>query len=392
MVRVCKIDKIKIFFSDKNLICILFWYRLVATVVMYYVAGVKEVIKRGDTPLYLFANPVELFKSDGFFLFLHQTKFTQFFVGSVHMLLRYEVLTHIVFSLLAFYGIKYFLDAIPEKNNKYYKILILMTFLPSFTLWSSVAGKEPFVVFAMGIIAGEAVRFFSGKKFRFSFLVILAIFLVCIIKNQYMPAIFILVLYMKLREKINLSWKADLLILIAIIAANCVLIYLFRNKIDTFSLNRLQEMFPPASRSTRERVFIEQYDFFKKMPYLLPLAVWGPVWNETKTSIFHLAAFIENFFILGAYLYLIKDFFIKIFKNFNIYYQWFFVSLLVIGWLFIAQYIQGVLNPGAAIRYRTNIYLLVTALYYSVTCIKDRVFFEEKDAKNNLTESENETV
>jgi len=352
---------------------------------MYYLAVVKDMTRRGDTPKYLFANPFELFANDGFFLFLHQTKLVQFFVGSVHMLLRYEILTHIVFSLLAFYGIKCFLEAVPEKNNKYYKILILMTFLPSFTLWSSVAGKESFLVFAMGIISAEVVRFFSNKKFRISFLVILSIFLIFVIKSQYVPAVFLLVLYIKLRERIKLSWKADMFILIAILASNCVLIYLFRNKIDNFVANQVYEMFvfsKSTARSTRGRVFFEQYDFFKKMYYLLPLAVWGPTWSETKISILHRSVFIENILLLGVYIYLMKDFFLKIFKKFNVYYQWFFVSLIVIGWLFIAQYIQGVLNPGAAIRYRTNIYLLVTVLCYSVTCIKEKTFFEN-DTENN---------
>ena len=376
MQQLKKIEKIKIFFSNENLIRILFCYRIACVFVLYYLAVVKDLTRRGDTPKYLLVNPFELFNANGVFLFFHQTKLVQFFTGSVHMLLRYEILTHVVFSLLAFYGIKYFLDSIPEKNNKYYKVLILLMFFPSFSLWSSVAGKEPFVVFAMGIISAEVVRFFSGQKFRFSFLVILSICLIVIIKNQYIPAIFILVFYIKLREVIKLSWKADLCILVAIIAVNCLLIYLFRNVIDKFATYRLYEMFVD-SRSTRDQIFIEQFDFFKKMPYYLPLAVWGPTWSETRISILHFFVFIENILILGVYIYLIKDFFIKIFKNFNVYYQWVFLSLIVIGWLFIAQYLQGAMNPGAAVRYRTNIFLLVTAMYYSVTCIREKGFLEK---------------
>ncbi len=376
-----KIDKIKKIFSDKNLIQILFWYRIVMVFVMDYF--VKDLTRRGDTPKYLFANPFDLFNTYGFTLFLDDTRLVQFFVSSIQMLLRYEILTHIVFSLLAFYGIKHFLNAVPEKNNKYYKILILMMFLPSFTLWSSVAGKEPVVVFAIGIISAEVVRFFSGEKFRISFLMIISFYLILIVKQQYIPAVFQLALYMILRRKTKLSWKADLAVLSAVLTVNCLLIYFFRDKIDSFILDRLFDMFDgDSARSTRERVFIEQYDFFKKMPYLLPLAVWGPTWSETKISILHLYVFVENLILLGVYIYLIKDFFLKIFKKFNIYYQWLFISVIAVGWLFFAQYMQGVMNPGAAIRYRTNIYLLVTALWYSVTCVREQISPENNCSKD----------
>ena len=365
-------DKIKKLFSNENLIRILFCYRIIMIFVMD--CFIRNLTRRGDTPDYLFANPFDIFNKYGFSFLLNETRPIQFIVGSVQMLLRYEVLTHIVFSLLAFYGIKRFLDAVPEKNNKSYKILILMMFLPSFTLWSSVAGKEPVIVFAMGIIAAEVVRFFSGKKFRISFLMFISFYLVFIVKEQYIPAVFQLVLYMKLREIIKLSWKADFFILLAIFAANCLLIYFLRYKFDSYSLHRIPVLFREGdARSTRAIFFVERFDFFKKMPYLLPLAVWGPTWSETKISILHLSVFIENVLLLGTYIYLMKDFFLKIFKEFNRYYQWFFISLIAIGWLFIAQYIQGIMNPGSAIRYRTNIYILVTALCYSITCIKYRV-------------------
>ena len=393
MQQIVKTDKIKKLFSNENLIRILFCYRILMVFIMNFF--IKFFTNRGDTFKYLFANPLDVFKTYGFPLFLDDTYPVMFFIGAVHTLLRYEMLTHIVFSLLAFYGIKRFLDAVPEKNNKYYKILILMMFSPSFTLWTSVAGKETLIVFAMGIFSAEVVRFFSKEKFRISFLLIIALYLICRVKEQYIPAITLLIVYMKLRERIKLSWKADFFILIAIFAANCFFIYFMRDTFAAYSL-KVHNFFRVEARSTRERVFIEQYDFFKKMPYLLPLALWGPTWSETKISVLHLAVFLENFLFLGVYIYLIKDSFIKIFKKFNIYYQWVFLSVMALGWLFIAHYIQGTMNPGSAIRYRTNLYLLVTALCFSVTCIKEKVFSEYNNEKNsentavgnNLNESE----
>ena len=354
--------KIKEKFFNNKLIDYLLFYRLILAFVAEFV--IKKMTFLGDTGLYISSNPVELFYTYKFGIFIERTLLPRFLIGSISSLLRYDILIHIFCSLIAYYGIRKFLKSIPE-NTKNYKIIILLCYFPSFNIWSSVAGKEALIVFSIGIFLSEIIKVIIGQKIKISFSLIIALYLITVIKTQYIPAVYLLVLFAIYKKFFSIKWKTEIILWIFVIIGSLILIYIFKDKIDSYS-RQLDDWYSKNARSTREMMFLEQYDFFKKLPYLMPLSMWGPSFSEIKYSILHLFSFIESFLYYGVLLFLIKDKIVPVFINFKNYYQWFFMLVTTFWWISFAQYIQGIMNSGAAIRYRANIHLILIFLFYSV--------------------------
>ncbi len=346
---------------------VLFWYRIALCFSMEFF--IQNITRRGDTLDYLNTNPFEVIKDQGINAFINGTHFTEIFVGAVNSVVNNYLITNILFTILAYVGIRAFLKAVPCKNDRHYKVLLFLCFLPTFNLWSSVAGKEALVVFAMGIVSAEVVRFFNREKVKTGFLFFISLYLIIVIKQQYIPAVLQVVLYIVVRQKIKISAKTDFIILSSLLALNILLIYLFRDFFITYSL-RIHDYFRFDGRSTRERMFFKRADFFIKMPYLMPLSMWGPTLKETAVTKLHLMAFVESFFFFSGMIYLLKDVILLLIKDYKKYYQSFAIYIIGTFWLFMAQYVQGVMNPGAAIRYRTNLYLLLMALCFAPFIVK----------------------
>jgi hypothetical protein len=363
-------DLIKKRFSYNNILIFLFFYKILFCFIGEFY--LRNMMKRGDVPFYMYAEPLSLFKQYGLFLFTEASPVAQLLIGTVFTLLKSEFLTHLIFTSLSFYGIKVLLDSIREKNDRYFIIFLLIFFLPGFNVWSSVAGKETIIIFAMGIVCSQIIRFFNGEKVKIGIIFLIALYLICVIKNQYVPVILQLVSYIVIRKKLKISRKLDMYLLFTLCIVNILLIYIKRDVFSDYSLV-LHNYFRSSTRSTRPRFFYEQYDFFRKLPYLMPLAMWGPTLAESKLSKMHLFAFIESSFLFSFLGFFLLDSAQSFFRNFKKYYQWFFLFIISVGWLSIAQYIQGIMNPGAAIRYRTNLVLILAVLCYSASCIKKNI-------------------
>ena len=359
----------KINLTYNKILVFLFFYKTAFCVIGEFF--LRHIMKRGDVPFYMYAEPSALFREYGISLFSDASAISQLIIGFVFTLLKSEFMTHLVLTWLSFYGIKVFLDSIPDKNDRYFKILLGIFFLPGFNVWSSVAGKETIIIFAMGIICAQIIRYFNNEKIKLNMLFFTALYLVFVIKMQYIPAVLQIFLYIFIRKNIKISVKSDLILLAAVFAVNILLIYLMKDIFSDYSLS-LHKYYRSSSRSTRPRFFVEQYDFFRKMPGLMPMAMWGPTLAESKISKMHLFSFAESAALFLMLSYFLIDSVCTFFRNLKKYYQWLFLFIISTGWLFIAQYIQGVMNAGAAVRYRTNLVLIFSALCYSASIIKKK--------------------
>lgn len=361
------------YLSNDKLIKYLLFYRILLSFAAEFVVSKFTIL--GDVSTFLDGTPLEefgllpdLFRKNGLKFLIMDDEFAISIISSINFILRIDVLTYCVCAFIGYIGIRRFLKA-AESDSKYYKILILLCYSPSFNLWSSIAGKEALIVFAMGVVCGEMIRFFKGEKIKADFLFFISLYFIIIIKKQYIPFILISVPYMMIRRKLNISWITDLILLTGMIASVVLLLYLFRFQIDDYAL-KIHNIFRTSARSTRGRIFIERFDFFKKMPYLLPLSFWGPTLKECGKSFLHLFSFIESSLIILTFFYMLRGFFSELFKKFRIYYQWFLLGLDSLFLLLFPHYIQAIMNPGAGIRYRTNIYLAVLAFVYIFACIR----------------------
>lgn len=354
------------------LIKILFFYRILMAFAGEFV--VKNMVRRlGDTNGYITTKPLELIHQYGWRVLTDWVQLPRLVIGTISTILCYRILVHIALSVIAFYGIYQFLKAAKTANTRMYTLLILMCFSPSFAIWSSLAGKEALIVFSMGVICAQIIRFFKGEPVRFSVSLVIALWFMTVIKFYYLPFVVLSVVYIFLRQRIELSWKKDLLLLLFILL--CILggFYIFRYNLDNYTINKLPKIFTVTAKSTRPPMFLESMDWFRKMPYWLPVSLIGPTLGQCRLSPLHLGTFLESCFLLIIFIYFLKDAPVCIFRQFSVYYQWLVFGCNCMIFILFAQYIQGVMNSGAAIRYRTNIFIPLLCFAYAFTCVQERI-------------------
>ena len=329
----------------------------------------------GDNGRYLAATAVRAFGMHGLRIFTDGTYFIEFFAGMINQIsLGQTLVTNAVFNLLAFFGVKKIIDEIKIEKKNRYTIFLLLLFMPSYNLWSSFASKEALMIFAVGIIMSRLIQYFDDKKFKIDILLFLALYLVFLFKKQYLIAIFELIVYIKVMENFKLNKYLELLIILLLIFLNFLVLYIFRDYIDLFS-RLLYTFFRIDAGSTRENPFVEKYDIFKKAPYGVFLAFWGPTVEEMKSSLLHKLSFFESLVIILLFVVLLKDSLFNFLIKMNFHYRRLFIVFNTSFWLLFVHYPQGMFNPGSAIRYRTNFFLVIVILLYYISVVRRR---EEK--------------
>ena len=353
----------------------LFFYRILMAFLAKFVVARFTIL--GDVGAFCYGLPHEkygtlsmMIDKFGWKLLFMKDHLGVFIVSTLHSVLRFEILTFCVCSAIGYIGIrKFLLEA--KSGTKSYLLLILLCYFPSFSIWSSIAGKECLVVFSMGILCAELIKLYKGEPFKPSILFFIAMWLVMVLKKPYIPFVLVTFGYVVFRRCVRISYKWDMALLMGLMAAIVVGMYLLRYQIDKYSFFA-QDVFRVSARSTRGHVFIEQFDIFRKMPYLMPLAFWGPTWAECSTSPLHLFSFIESSVIIIMFIIMLWGFPVCLVRQFRRYYQWFLLGCNSVFLLLFVQYGQGIINPGAGIRYRTNIYLPVIAFVYIFSYLKEQ--------------------
>jgi len=353
----------------------LFFYRILMAFVAKYIIARLTIL--ADIGTFMYGLPYDeygllpmLYEKFGLMILLKKDVLGVAIISSIHFICHFEILTFCVCSAIGYIGIRKFLIA-ARSGSKMYLLLILLCYSPSFNIWSSIGGKECLVVFGMGILCAELIKLYKGEAFKPSILFFIALWLVMVLKKPYIPFVLVTFGYVVFRSRVKLPYKWDVALLLGLLAAVAVGMYLFRYQLDEYAFFA-QKVPRVSARSTRGHLFIEQFDFFKKMSYLLPLAFWGPTWAECTISPLHLFSFIESGVIILAAVIMLWGFPVALIRQFRKYYQWFLLGCNSVFLLLFVQYGQGIINPGAGIRYRTNIYLPVIAFVYIFAYLRER--------------------
>ncbi|BBH38303.1 hypothetical protein myaer102_07930 [Microcystis viridis NIES-102] len=287
---------------------------------------------------------------------LSSTIFTKS-VGGVAAIFAFgnPILINIIFQTLGFIGIYVFVKSLDVKERKFVIPLILT---PSFSLWSSVASKESIFILALGFICAYVSNIYKGKdKFHLGYL--FALYIIFIFKEQYIIAILLIII----NSKLSLNWSARDKTWIAIIMPLLSLIplYLFREYLADLSLQLYNHFDTETSQSTRSEFFITDSDIFDKAFQGMLIAFTGPTLSEVLEThkLLFVFSFIESMLILTYLTWRI------LFNLEKISLERYTIALSGILWLMFAAYPLSVLNPGSAIRYRTN-YFLVIVLVFAV--------------------------
>ena len=293
-----------------------------------------------------------------------ETKFTDA-VGSIFSALSDEnvFLINILFQSVGFIGIYVFFNSLDNKERKYALPLLLF---PSFNLWSSIASKEAIFVFAAGIICAYISDFYKRRS-KSKWYDFFALYLLILYKPHYAIAIAIIVATTKLSFKFvakDRIWLATLIPLLSLIP-----LYIFRHKIVELSF-QIEAHFAMGN-SSRSSFWIEQYDVFSKSFEGMLIAFIGPTLNEviSQSNLLFTITFIESLAIIFYLIYIMLSR-----KLTKISLERYAIGISGLLWLMFVSYPTGVINPGSAIRYRTNYILFIILIF--VVILKNSSFYE----------------
>lgn len=260
------------------------------------------------------------------------TLFSTLFLGSGQMV-------NLGFQSVAFYGMYRLLMTLEETARKR---LILLLFFPSFTLWSSLAGKEAILVFAVSIASAYLVELQQGRQ-KLGPLHLLSAYLIAVFKPHYLIAFayaFGVILVAKyVRQRALVALIGGLVSLLPL--------YFFRETISELSFAILPHFY---GGSTRESFWLSEFDVFWKAPEGLLVGFFGPTLTEAlqAKNALHVATFIEGLGMIAVLFYYML-------RNIGPVPAYALIlSLFSIFWVLFPNYPFGVMNPGSAVRYRTG--------------------------------------
>lgn len=270
------------------------------------------------------------------------------------------ILINIAYQTLAFYGIARLLMAVEPGPRK---AILLLMLLPSFTLWTSVAGKETVIVFALGVLCSLLVESYYNRA-RVGAIHVLAGALLLLFKPHYfVPLAFIF----------GLTWagrrvrQKEALVLIAGLVT-LALLFVKAERVNELSFTVLTHFDHENARSTREPFWVEPYDVFWKAFEGMYLSFVGPTFEEALTLPVQLMAFIESMALCAVLLFLM----LMRLNRMPVYS--FLLGTFTLFWLLFVNYPFGVMNPGSAVRYRAGYFLLVATIFAFV--LSRRIFVD----------------
>lgn len=347
---------------------LLFVYRAIYSVIAQVV--VSRLTPLGDTPTYQIG--ALNFSLETFDLLLNvprkfSTELTLLIGGIFNLLLGGNpVLINIAFQSLGFVGIVLLLRALEPRTRV---LVLLLLMLPSFTIWSSIAGKEAIVVMAIGILGAYIVRLtkdFSWPRFREFF----AAGVVVVFKGQYVPAL--LFLFGALVVGPRVRQRTFLILLVGLLSLSSL--YVARDQLDEQAFLIIPHFSSDSGfdglaggRSTRPPFWIEKYDVFAKSPEGMLVSFIGPTPGEAlRGGFLQIASFAESALMVTILAVVViwnlprTSVALAVTASFALF------------WMLFATYPLGVMNPGTAVRYRTGYLPLVILMLVMVLSVPAR--------------------
>lgn len=334
---------------------LIFCYRCAMTVFATTVVG--GLTSLGDSGLYTYAARFDLAETIDVFINRPRqiSTIVTMNIGWVFRTigLGYDFAGHLGFQTMAFVGIVIFLRSIEPKLRL---ILAVLICLPSFTLWSSLAGKEAVVVFAVAIVCEYVVRLYDGEvrpKLRH----IAAVILIALMKFWYLPAVFCLlgalIAGRYVRQKGVLAFM--------VVGVSLIVLFLAKDRIVQTALD-VPHHFEVTGLTLiqRQSPWDGPDDVFWKAPWGMFQSFAGPTLDEAKAGVVQMAAFIESAIIITVLLgfLVLQGLRLPVFSL--------IVGAVALAWILFLTYPLGIMNAGSAIRYRTGYEILVFTCFVIV--------------------------
>ena len=261
------------------------------------------------------------------------------------------ILINIGFQSIGFIGLVVFLNAVAPRQRA---VLFGLLFLPSISIWSSMASKEALLTFLVGICCAQIIKIYRNTD-TISILFVIGVVGVFIYKPHYTPSLLFLlgVSYCAryVRQKATFALLAFLFSLVAL--------YFVHEQLDALARRTDYWLVTQGGRSGRELFLTEANDYYFKAIEGMYLSFMGPTLNEIGTGVLHIVTFTESLIIVTVLSLMV----IRNFPNIPVYNA--ILAACGTFWILFATYPFGLANPGTAIRYRTG-YILIIFLCFAV--------------------------
>ena len=342
-----------------KLLCLYIPYKFVLMCIALYL--LRNKITLGDYATYIQSN-LQQTLSEGSKIFLVSTEFVKFVTAFLNFMDgNTYFFTNLCFNFLSIFGVIFLLRVLDSPLHIRNLPILILLFLPSFNIYSSYASKEAILVFISGYIASKIIFYYqTGNNELFNWKIIPFYYLLFLFKPLYflflIPTFFYCT-FSRYRFKTDISLFIITLAIITII----LFFWIFNEKIDAQVVG-IHRHFSMAARLARENIWGEPGSFVKTLPYAMFISLFGIKYGEIFTTVDALA-FSESliiFFLLG----MLFSFFLYLWIESKFSLLRIFTILLSFAILLMTQVPYGTFNPGAAIRYRTDVYLFIIAFFY----------------------------
>lgn len=131
-----------------------------------------------------------------------------------------------------------------------------------------------------------------------------------------------------------------------------------------------------GAESTRDNIWVQENDFFRKAPLGMFEAFYGPTFSEMAAKPTHLIAGLESLFMLGLFVYLSWKMLSRFLATYRFNATIVPVYFIIFSGICLLHYPFGIFNPGSAIRYRANfIFLFILLLLHLYVRYKKNTVF-----------------
>ena len=271
------------------------------------------------------------------------------------------ILINVGFQTVAFIGIVVLLQAAKPAHRARLAFLFL---LPSFTLWSSVAGKEALVVFFFCVGSAGVLKIWYGERYSRLSCIVASTF-VYVFKPYYAPALVYL---------LGTSWAARHVRQPAALAlilglSSLSFLYIVKDTMARLVFEYVQPAFSGRGATFQRPEFWETpADVFLRAPEGMFRSLLGPTFQEALSGhVFHFVSFVESAAILSVMAWFVVRGLARM-PAFT-----FVVGAFTTFWMLFPTYPLGAMNAGSAIRYRTG-YIVILFVLVAAILPRDTYF------------------
>ncbi|HEI6963944.1 TPA: hypothetical protein SK282_000529 [Yersinia enterocolitica] len=297
--------------------------------------------------------------------FLDRTQFVDNIFSILIFFISSKFLTNIFISIV--FGISFycvFKDLLEFIDRK---LLYICFLLPSFQIWTSVAGKEILAIAGLLFLIKWIVNIQFGRRNSASYLLLGVVFGL-ILRPHYGIAYCYLAISVIILSKVKLPFFSKWVYIFSLLIASVILALILSVTVDMWSdqfliiIDIIKNYFLSSETSYANRHYIQWgtiTDYFNNIVWGSWVSIVGPTFNESMNRIIYIPFFIEGVFSFILMLFFLFRYY-SITEKERFYRKFFYLSFIpALIIILMIHYPFGVFNPGAAIRYKQNITPLI---------------------------------